>query len=343
MSDGLAPAEAVDRFLQRRETDATERTLRSYEARLGHFVDFCADRGIEDVAAIDGRTIEEFGLTRRQTGNAPATIKGELSTLRVFLQYLDDVGYVEGLADAVEVPSLSRTEEASDERLEPAEAERLLSFFRDSRAHFGTSNHAILELLWHTGCRIGGARALDLSDYDPEDQSLAFRHRPREGTPLKNGVEGERLVGLSADVVEALDVYVARERSDRRDEYGREPLFCGRQGRPSFATIRAWTYLATQPCLYRDCPHGRERSTCSYVDRNHASKCPSSRSPHRIRTGSITWQLNRGLDIEQVAARVNASPAVIRKHYDAASEREAFEERRRDAAAALDVTESDHE
>lgn len=97
------------------------------------------------------------------------------------------------------------------------------------------------------------------------------------------------------------------------------------------------------PPTNRACPHGNDRATCGYVDRNHASKCPSSRSPHRFRTGSITWQLNEGLSVEQVADRVNATPQVIRRYYDKATQKEEFEQRRRAASAALDIEESDDE
>lgn len=93
--------------------------------------------------------------------------------------------------------------------------------------------------------------------------------------------------------------------------------------------MRVWSYQATQPCLHSPCPHGREREDCQYTERPHASKCPSSRSPHKIRIGSITWQLNIGFPPEVVAERVNASIEVIEQHYDKESPHERMEQRRR--------------
>jgi site-specific recombinase XerD len=334
----ISVREAVKRFIERKETDSADRTVKTYEDRLEHFIAFCEDRDIEAVSDITPRDIDDYGLNRRRQGYRPATIKGQLATLRVFLKHIARVDYVDdAVPEAVEVPNLDREEESSDTRLAPDDATALLDYFRDSRARFGTPHHALLELLWHTGCRMGGARALDMEDFHPDEQFVEFRHRPDTGTPLKNKYDGERLVGLSEPVVEALEAYIIRERADKRDEHGREPLLCARQGRPSFATLRAWAYLATQPCLHQQCPHGRERHSCSWVHRNHASKCPSSRSPHPIRTGSITWQLNQGLDVGQVADRVNASADVIKRHYDKQSEREEFEERRRETSTALDI------
>jgi hypothetical protein len=137
-------------------------------------------------------------------------------------------------------------------------------------------------------------------------------------------------------VCDVVDEYLAGERHDVYDDYGREPLLASTVGRPSTNAVRAWTYLATVPCLYTECPHGNERATCEYVDYNHASKCPSSRSPHQVRTGSITWQRNRGVPADVVSRRVNSSVRVIEEHYDKPNEIEEMEKRRRQFLDRLD-------
>lgn len=57
----------------------------------------------------------------------------------------------------------------------------------------------------------------------------------------------------------------------------------------------------------------------------HASKCPSSRPPHDIRTGAIAWMLNLGWPPEDIAERTNADVRTIEQHYDNAD----VEKRRR--------------
>lgn len=334
--------QAIERFLTKRRTDSTDRTLRAYGSRLEQFREWTEENGIEQMGDLTAWHVDQYDFARREAGLAPATIKAQLSTLQVFLDYCETIGAVdEDVADTVDAPTLSAEDEQSEERLAEEDALAALAFFRDSRKFFGVPMHAFLEVAWHTGARMGSIRGLDLADYHADEQYLAFSHRPSTETPLKNKSGGERFVGISEAVCDALDMYVGRERSDKRDGEGREPLFCTRQGRPSFTTLRAWSYLATEPCLWMECPHGRRRATCEWTERTHASKCPSSRSPHRVRTGSITWQLNRGLDIEIVAERVNASPAVIRRHYDQATEAEEFEKRRRAAETALDISDSE--
>ncbi|MDB9264438.1 hypothetical protein PN424_17595, partial [Halorubrum ezzemoulense] len=46
--------------------------------------------------------------------------------------------------------------------------------------------------------------------------------------------------------------------------------------------------------------HNTQVVDCEYTEFKHASKCPSSRSPHRIRTGAVTWMLNAGIPPEVV-------------------------------------------
>jgi hypothetical protein len=46
--------------------------------------------------------------------------------------------------------------------------------------------------MWHTMMRVGGVHALDVEDYHPDKQYVEVRHRPDEGTPVKNKGDGER-------------------------------------------------------------------------------------------------------------------------------------------------------
>lgn len=350
MSDGRPDPEdvsiedAIERWLRKRQTDSTDQTIRGYRSRLSQFQDWTDDRGIASLEDLDAWDLDEYQLDLRDEGYAPTTIKGRLNSLRLWIEYLEVLGLVEdGLSDAIEIPTLSQDQESDETRLEQQDALAALRFFRNSRRHYGTPMHACLEVIWHVGARMGAVIGLDLSDFDPDEQSLRFNHRPSSQTPLKNKRGGERYVGLSDSVVEALEFYVAREREEKRDRHGREPLFATRQGRASESTIRAYCYQATQPCFWVDCPHGKRRGTCDWTKRSHASKCPSSRSPHAIRTGSITWQLNMGYPIELVSKRANASIPVIKQYYDQANPAEEFHERRRDAETDLDILDTETE
>lgn len=334
----LSPGEAVDRFIAMRQSDSTDRTLRSYKSRLRRFTEWADETGIDWMDDLTPFLVDEFRAHIQAGDRRAVTSKGILATFRVFLAYCDEIGIVQDNLDAsVQVPKLDPQEETSEEMFKPSDAEATLRFFRDSEAYFGIDQHAYLEVAWHVGARLGGIRALDLSDYDPAARELEFVHRPTSETPLKNKADTERIVGVSEAVSAVLDTYIARERPTKRDKSGREPLFSTRQGRASASTLRGWCYMATQPCYHMACPHGRRRPTCEWTERNEASKCPSSRSPHAVRSGSIVWQLNRGIPIEIVAERVGSTPAVIRRYYDHASKRQRYEERRKSIELDLDI------
>lgn len=311
----LSPVEAAERFIARRENKNSEKTVRSYRNRLNEFIVWAEGNGIESMRDLDGWWLDEYERHLEELDNAPTTVKGKMSALNQLLQYCATIEVVpEDLPDKCEPPKLSKDEETSDEKLDADDAREYLSFFRDSTQHYGTIQHVVLELIWHIGGRIGCFRSLDYGDWVPEDRKLTFRSRPP--TRLKKEGEHERNVVVCEPVAEALDFWIERERPEKRDENGRRPLPTTNHGRASESSIRCWAYQATQPCLYTGCPHNRQRASCEYTQRQHASKCPSVRSPHAIRTGSITWQLNNGISYVKVAKRAAASPETIRRYYD---------------------------
>lgn len=112
-----------------------------------------------------------------------------------------------------------------------------------------------------------------------------------------------------------------------RDDHGRQRLLATTNGRAAPSTVQDWSYFATIPYRFEECPYGKDRQTCDWYASTKASKCPSSRSPHQVRSGSITWQRTRGMDPEDVSRRVNASVRVINEHYDLPTKREEFEQR----------------
>ena len=317
---------ARDRYLRRRRPDATDQSLDTWEYRLKLFVEWCGSVGITRVGELRKYDLDEF-YELRSSEIAPATLEGEMWTLKMFVRFLEDIGAVdEGLAKAVRIPDLDPEDRSNDTKLHTDAALALLRYYRDSARHYASRMHVVFELAWITGARIGGLRALDLEDCDfGENAYVEFRHRPETGTPLKNKMRGERPVALPEETADALQEYVGQNRHNVRDEGGRQPLLASTRGRPVLNTLRCWTYTATLPCLHTDCPHGKERVTCEWVDMHHASKCPSSRSPHQIRTGAITYLLNAGWPPEDVAERVNSNVETIEQHYDKADP----EERRR--------------
>jgi len=335
----LSPRQAVNRYLDRRRSELTDSTIQSYRYRLKLWMEWCEEEGIESVSELSGWVFEQFEAHRSGKDLAPQTINGEMKTLKGHVEYLERIGAVEDdLAEKIHIPDVPQGERSRDERLSTDRARKLLRHYRTTEHSYGTRYHALLELLWHTGARIGGIRALDLRDFDADEGIVEFVHRPSTGTPLKNKLDGERMVGVREPVVDAVEAYIDRNRDDVQDEHGRSPLFTTqRAGRPSKNALRHWCYITTLPCRAEPCPHERNEATCEYRSYTHSSKCPSSMSPHKIRTGSISWHRDCGFPKEVTAERVNASEDVIDEFYDKSSKRERMKLRRRPHLHKLDI------
>ena len=340
------PTAAGEYWINKRQIDHTKNTIRTNRKDIDPFLMWCDDNGIDRVGDLSEWTIEQYeNYAHSREDWGAVTVSNKLKGLRQFLQFLGEKGCFDGyLHPAVTVPDLDRSQEVNTEKWDKTDALPQIRFMRGSPVWYGTFEHVVTEVAWFTARRVQAISGLDLSDYvrepgadDPADGPyLDFKHRPDAGTRLKNKLDSENPVEISEDVADVLDHYIARERNDKRDENGREPLFTTRQGRASIGKIRGAIYIATQPCIRIACPHGQNEKKCEYRKRDHASKCPSSRSPHRIRTGSVQWQLEQGISIEDVSDRVDASEDTIRRHYDVPDDREKMENRRRKYTGILE-------
>lgn len=324
----LPVEEGIERFLRHRESSVGESTMANARTRLRHFQDWTEERDIENLNTLDGRGLADFVAWRR--GDiAPVTLQKQLSTVRMALRYWADIeGVTDGLAEKLNAPELPDGAEARDVHLDSGRATQILEYL--DRFEYASRTHVVMSLLWRTGMRRSALRSIDLDDLRPDDHAIVLEHRPDEGTILKNHRDGNRWVYLGPRWYQIVDDYVATNRLDKVDEYGREPLLTTTHGRPTGDTIYTWVNRATQPCEYgRECPHDRDPETCEARGANgYASQCPSARSPHAVRRGSITHHLAHGTAPEVASERMDVSLDILYKHYDARDEREKMDVRK---------------
>lgn len=329
----LGPEQAVELYLNHREPELSDTTLLNHQYRLDSFTEWCEDNEIGNLNRLTGRHLHQFRVWRRQ-GNgetrgpvSKVTLRGILATLRKFLEFAASIDAVEpGLREKVMLPKVSSQEASREEKLDEDTAIRILEHLE--RFEYASREHVILALLWHTGIRLGTARAFDLRDWNPEDGSLRVRHRPDTGTPLKNQEAAERRIAVGDHYSQVIQDYIDNLRTDQTEDNGREPLLTTKYGRMSDTAVRNTVYRLTRPCMIRSCPHDRDPETCEAMEPDLASRCPSSRSPHGVRRGSITTHLRDGVPEEVVSDRMNASKDILEQHYDKRTERERMEQRR---------------
>ncbi|WP_235728420.1 tyrosine-type recombinase/integrase [Halosimplex carlsbadense] len=284
----IAPQKAVDLYLAQREDDASERTVQAHRYRLKHFVRWCGEEDLTNLNDLTGRRLYEYRLWRKDDGDLnPVSLRTQLSTLRAFVRFCESIDAVEsGTHEEILLPTLDANDDVKDEMLDGERAEKIREYLE--RFEYASRKHVLFEIFWATSIRMGTLHSLDLEDFRLEEQALAIRHRPDEGTALKNGERAERIIALPEQTCDVVSDWIAHTRPDVKDDDGREPLVTTEQGRVSQSNIRALVYHITRPCYYGESCCCDEQYPYSY-----ASKCEQSRSPHCLRKGSLTHLLER--------------------------------------------------
>lgn len=333
----VTPDEAVEEYLKSRH-DVTNSTISNHRYRLGIFTKWAQSNSIDDISEINGLDIQQYTNWRHNDDSSspscrPITLQQHSHTLRVFLRWCERAELVDdGLSERVPIPSVSSDERSRDDTVSHERAKQILEWLE--KYHWASPKHIIFATLYHCGLRRSALHALDVEDWHSDEGYLSIRNREDEGTRIKLGAEGERHVTISdTQLAQALDDWVADVRPDVVDEYGREPLISTQNGRAHPTTIAKHCYATTRPCeVTGECPHDRELDECEATLSKHASKCPSSRSPHSLRRAAITHFLDSGIDKLIVSSRMSVSPGVMSEHYDVRSE----EQKRQNRARALD-------
>lgn len=330
-TDAVTPRRLVEMYLAHRASELADSTLDAHERRLLRFVRWCETNDIDDVAAIDGRTVHEWQTWRQENpaktdSVSPETVRSEVLTIRVLLRFAASIDAADSdVHEHIVVPRESKRSRSV--MIDADHMHRILDHIRKYR--YASDQHVIMRLLWYTGVRAGTLRAFDVEDFDADDASLRVRHRPDSETPLKNGVEGERRIAVDNTTVSVLEDYVVERRKDVTDDHGREPLVSTQYGRRSRQSYRSITYYWTVPCRVTDeCPHDRDPDACSWTGWDAASKCPSSESTHAVRRGAITHHLRSDVPKAVVSDRMNVSSSVLDRHYNEMTESEKMEQRR---------------
>jgi len=315
-------ARMIDRFLSEREGDKSEATIYNNRSHLSDFADWCADNGHVAVGDLDPFVLLDY-KNHVKNRVRKTTLRNYISTIRSFVGFCTRMNLTdEKLADSLEFPTFDEGEKSRDTMLDFETTKEILEYL--DRFEYGQLRHIVFGILWHTGCRRGALRSLDLEDYTPGPETekgvprLKFRHRPEEGTPLKNGLGSERVVNLKPKFASIIEGYIDHHRKEVTDDYGRDPLVTTSHGRPAVSTIQTQVYSLTRPCVYAgSCPHGYDQEDCDAANYNQASQCPSSVSPHPLRRGSITYHLkNDGWTYEECSLRFNVSVDTLKEHYD---------------------------
>lgn len=322
------PKDAANRYLRDKEGHISDKTHYNYSTTLRRFLEWCDDAGIEDMNDLDSELIDRFKEWRLDDVK-PITARNDMRTISNFIEYAESIQAVPvGMSDLIRIPKVSEDDEICDDVLTRQEARAILDHL--SKYEYASNRHICLLILWKTGMRISGLRALDVRDFDEARPALEVRHRVDTKTPLKRKEKSERDVIVSPDTADVIADYIDTQRPNTTDKFGRAALLATREGRAARTTIQKYVYTATRPCTYNGekCPYDRDTETCEALAFDQANKCPGSVSPHALRRGYVTAARNAGQPKDVTGERVNMSGRILEKHYDKGSYDEKAERRR---------------
>jgi integrase len=301
--------DSIDAYLTEKQADVSRSTAQNHRYQLSQFESWCANSGIDKLSALDPIDLSKFRRARTEALNSN-TMYNQLSVLRLYLRFCHRMGWVrEELPESIVLPT--RSGDARDRSIDPDRAASILDDLESYK--YASRDHVVLAVLWTTGARIGGLRALDVDDVHLDEGWIDIQHRPKEGTPLKNASGGEREVNIHGWVADILRDWIDDRRPAVTDSHGRKPLVASSDGRLARSSIRRCVYSLTA------CAGIDEGCSCGS---SYPSRCDDSVAPHDIRRSSISAWLDKGHDVPLVSGRCDVSPKTIEKHYDVRSEAE---------------------
>jgi len=330
----IGPSEALELYLEDCSGSLSPNTIQQKRYQLGHFVEWCAgaDNGdesrVENLNELSGRDLTRF-KNWRSDGIGNVTLRTNLSALREFLRFCVTIDAVSpSLPEKLNVPDLGPDENVRESFLGAGDAEAILD--HKSTFEYASLDHVLFLLQWNGGLRMSAIHSIDVDDVDFDDDQIEIRHRAEEGSRLKNGADGERIVTFDVETISTIEDYVEHIRPPVEDEYGREPLFPSTQGRLDKTNLNRRMYAATTPCQFgQECPAGKDPYDCEYTGAyQRLIKCPHNARPHDVRRGSITYWLRSDVPEKVVSDRMNVSLKTLDRHYDRRSDEEKADVRR---------------
>ncbi len=207
------------------------RTLSSYRRDLAKYGEYLAERGLDETAVAASEARGFVGWLGRQ-GLSPRSVNRMVSGVRGYYRFRERRGRgganpfaeVRGLRTPKRLPSFLFEDEMARlvELPETAAAARPDAARRTADGFWRLRDHAVLEVLYSTGCRVSELVALDLADLD-----LAT------GTARVTGKgDKERNVFLGGSALSSLREYLSR-RTGRTaaDADSAAALFLNQRGR----------------------------------------------------------------------------------------------------------------
>lgn len=224
-ADDLPPAlaSAVAEFARYlgAERDRSEHTVRAYVGDVTSLMTHLARRGMTDVSELDLSVLRSWLAAQRTQGRSRATLARRASAARVFTAWAHRGGRL--AEDVGALLAAPRAHRVLPEALRAGEASTLLDAAADAASSgdpVDLRDHALLELLYATGIRVGELVGLDVDDIDAERRVVRVFGKGRRERSVPYGVPAQT----------ALDAWLRMGRPQLARPAAAAALFVGVRG-----------------------------------------------------------------------------------------------------------------
>jgi site-specific recombinase XerD len=238
-------------------------TRRTRKSHLGEFARWCEKRDVSSPRQLTRDLIQEFLVERKRAGLSQNTIAVKAGSIRAFLKYLVDRGYI-AKAPHVEKP---RPRFGLPRVLSVEQIGAMLAACDDGQM-LGFRDRALIEFLYGTASRCGEASQLEMADLD----------LVRGVARVKGKGDIDREVLLTRPAVDALRTYVERYRFPKKVPFHQRAVFISQRG------VRMTRGVIFEAVRRRARMAGLEGPV----------------HPHQLRHSMATHLLERGADLRTV-------------------------------------------
>lgn len=198
------------------ERNVSPHTSQAYLRDVSDFCRFvCGDQldGLELSLSHVDKTVVRQWMAALQKKNKKVTVARKVASLRSFFNYLNREGMLS--ANPLMQVRLPRVERYLPTTLDIDHIYRLLDQNNDGRPE-SLRDHAIFELLYSCGLRVGELVALNVADLDREEQLVRVMGKGGK----------ERIVPVGSKAMQAIELYLATRSHVER----KQPMFLNRKG-----------------------------------------------------------------------------------------------------------------
>jgi integrase/recombinase XerC len=175
------------------ERDLAPRSVRAYRSDIAGLLDHAGRAGVQEPGQLQLLHVRSWLALQSTTGRARATLARRTSAVRAFTAYLTGAGLADHDAAAQLVrprphrtlPSVLRQDQV-DELLQRSEQTAL------DDDPVTVRDHAVLELLYATGIRVGELVGLDVDDVDDARRAIRVLGKGNKQRTVPMGVPAEQ-------------------------------------------------------------------------------------------------------------------------------------------------------